>query len=94
MTFRTLAPNPVLRVVHLVLLVFMKTCLSTAAFHFLPTNQLNDGSIGNRSGKWKEGIKSFKYAPDFDWVLKMSELTQDGTAEPYSRDQIPRRERG
>ena len=31
---------------------------------------------------------------DSAWVLRLSGLTRDGTAEPVSRDQIVRRERG
>ena len=33
-------------------------------------------------------------APDSAWAWRMSRLTRDGTAEPVSRDQILRRERG
>ena len=33
-------------------------------------------------------------APDSAWAWRMSGLTRDGTAEPVSRDQILRRERG
>ena len=42
----------------------------------------------------KGGVESRKYAPDSAWVWRMSRLTRDGTAEPYSRDQTLRRERG
>ena len=35
-----------------------------------------------------------KEARDSAWVRTMSRLTRDGTAEPVSRDQILRRERG
>ena len=35
-----------------------------------------------------------KQAIDSAWSMEMSKLTRDGTAEPVSRDQIPRRERG
>ena len=38
--------------------------------------------------------KSRKQALDSAWSMEMSKLTQDGTAEPVSRDQILRRERG
>ena len=38
--------------------------------------------------------ESRKQALDSAWSMKMSKLTQDGTAEPVSRDQILRRERG
>ena len=31
---------------------------------------------------------------DSAWVQRMSGLTRDGTADPFSRDQILRRERG
>ena len=42
----------------------------------------------------KGGVESRKYAPDSAWVWRMSRLTRDGTAEPNSRDQTLRRERG
>ena len=42
----------------------------------------------------KEGWSPRKYAPDSAWVWRMSRLTLDGTAEPNSRDQTLRRERG
>ena len=42
----------------------------------------------------KGGVESRKYAPDLAWVWRMSRLTRDGTAEPNSRDQTLRRERG
>ena len=35
-----------------------------------------------------------KQALDSAWSIEMSKLTRDGTAEPGSRDQILRRERG
>ena len=35
-----------------------------------------------------------EYAPDSAWAWRMGGLTRDGTAEPVSRDQILRRERG
>ena len=35
-----------------------------------------------------------KIKPDLSWVWKVSRLMRDGTAEPVSRDQILRRERG
>ena len=35
-----------------------------------------------------------KQAQDSAWSMETSKLTQDGTAEPVSRDQILRRERG
>ena len=38
--------------------------------------------------------KSRKQALDSAWSMEMSTLTRDGTAEPVSRDQILRRERG
>ena len=38
--------------------------------------------------------KSRKQALDSAWSMEMSKLTQDGTAEPVSRDQILRRDRG
>ena len=34
-----------------------------------------------------------KQVLDSAWSVEMSKLTRDGTAEPVSRDQIPRRER-
>ena len=46
---------------------------------------------GRRSGTRK---KSRKQALDSAWSMEMSWLTRDGTAEPVSRDQILRRERG
>ena len=46
---------------------------------------------GRRSGTRE---KSRKQAPDSAWSMEMSRLTRDGTAEPFSRDQILRRERG
>ena len=42
----------------------------------------------------KSGVESRKHAPDSAWVWRMSRLTRDGTAEPNSRDQTLRRERG
>ena len=44
-----------------------------------------------RRGKREE---SRKQALDSAWSMEMSKLTRDGTAEPVSRDQILRRERG
>ena len=38
--------------------------------------------------------ESHKRALDSAWSMGMSKLTRDGTAEPVSRDQILRRERG
>ena len=38
--------------------------------------------------------ESRKQALDSAWSMEMSKLTRDGTAEPVSRDQILRRERG
>ena len=38
--------------------------------------------------------ESRKQALDSAWSVEMSKLTRDGTAEPVSRDQILRRERG
>ena len=38
--------------------------------------------------------KSRKQALDSAWSMEMSKLTQDGTAEPVSRDQILGRQRG
>ena len=35
-----------------------------------------------------------KKSTEFSLSMEMSRLTRDGTAEPVSRDQIPRRERG
>ena len=52
------------------------------------------GSNGNRSGKREGKVESRKSAPDSAWVWRMSRLTRDGTAEPNSRDQTLRRERG
>ena len=46
---------------------------------------------GRRSGTRE---KSRKQALDSAWSMEMSRLTRDGTAEPVSRDQILRRERG
>ena len=46
---------------------------------------------GRRSGTRN---KSRKKALDSAWSMEMSRLTRDGTAEPVSRDQILRRERG
>ena len=46
---------------------------------------------GRRRGTREE---SRKQALDSAWNMKMSRLTRDGTAEPVSRDQILRRERG
>ena len=40
------------------------------------------------------GVESRKYAPNSAWVWRMSRLTRDGTAEPNSRHQTLRRERG
>ena len=54
----------------------------------------HDGSNGNRSGKREGGLKSRRYAPDSAWVRIISRVTRDGTAEPNSRDQTLRRERG
>ena len=46
---------------------------------------------GRRRGTREE---SRKQALDPAWSMEMSKLTRDGTAEPVSRDQILRRERG
>ena len=46
---------------------------------------------GRRHGTWEE---SRKQALDLAWSMEMSKLTRDGTAEPVSRDQILRLERG
>ena len=46
---------------------------------------------GRRSGTRE---KSRKQALDSAWSMEMSRLTRDGIAEPVSRDQILRRERG
>ena len=46
---------------------------------------------GRRRGTREE---SRKQALDSAWSMEMSKLTRDGTAEPVSRDQILRRERG
>ena len=46
---------------------------------------------GRPSGTREE---SRKQALDSAWSMEMSRLTRDGTAEPVSRDQILRRERG
>ena len=46
---------------------------------------------GRRSGTLE---KSRKQALNSAWSMEMSRLTRDGTAEPVSRDQILRRERG
>ena len=46
---------------------------------------------GRRRGIREE---SRKQALDSPWSMEMSKLTQDETAEPVSRDQILRRERG
>ena len=45
-----------------------------------------------RKAGGKRGAR--EYAPDSAWAWRMSGLTRDGTAEPVSRDQILRRERG
>ena len=52
------------------------------------------GSSGNRSGKREGEVESRKEAPDSAWVWRTSGLTQDGTAEPNSRDETLRRDRG
>ena len=46
---------------------------------------------GRRRGTREE---SRKQALNSAWSMEMSKLTRDGTAEPVSRDQILRRERG
>ena len=46
---------------------------------------------GRRRGTREE---SRKHALDSAWSMEMNKLTRDGTAEPVSRDQILRRERG
>ena len=46
---------------------------------------------GRRRGTREE---SRKQALDSAWSMEMRKLTRDGTAEPVSRDQILRRERG
>ena len=46
---------------------------------------------GRRSGTRE---KSRKQALDSAWSMEMGRLTRDETAEPISRDQIFRRERG
>ena len=46
---------------------------------------------GRRHGTREE---SRKQALDSAWIMEMSKLTRDGTAEPVSQDQILRRERG
>ena len=46
---------------------------------------------GRRRGTREE---SHKQVLDSAWSVEMSKLTRDGTAEPVSRDQILRRERG
>ena len=46
---------------------------------------------GCRRGTREE---SRKQALDSAWSMEMSKLTRDGTAEPVTRDQILRRERG
>ena len=46
---------------------------------------------GRRRGTQEE---SRKQALDSAWSMEMSKLTRDGTAEPVTRDQILRRERG
>ena len=38
--------------------------------------------------------EELREAPDFARIWRVSKLTRDGTAEPVSRDQILRRERG
>ena len=48
-------------------------------------------NIGRRRGTREE---SRTQALDSAWCMEMSKLTRDGTAEPVSRDQILRRERG
>ena len=45
-----------------------------------------------RKAGGKRGAR--EYAPDSAWAWRMSGLARDGTAEPLSRDQILRRERG
>ena len=47
--------------------------------------------VGRHRGTREE---SRKQALDSAWSMEMSRLTRDGTAEPVSRDQILRRERG
>ena len=51
-------------------------------------------SDGNRSAKREGGVESRKWAPDSACVCRMSGLTRDGTAEPNSRGQTLRSERG
>ena len=46
---------------------------------------------GRRRGNQEE---SREQALDSAWSMEMSKLARDGTAEPVSRDQILRRERG
>ena len=46
---------------------------------------------GRRRGTWEEARKQ---ALDSAWSMEMNKLTRDGTAEPVSRDQILKRERG
>ena len=46
---------------------------------------------GRRSGTRE---KSRKQLLDSAWSMEISRLTRDGTAEPVSRDEILRRERG
>ena len=46
---------------------------------------------GRRSGTRE---KSRKQALEAAWSMEMSRLARDGTAEPVSRDQILKRERG
>ena len=46
---------------------------------------------GRRSGTREE---SREQALDSAWSMEMNRLTRDGTAEPVSRDQMLRRERG
>ena len=46
---------------------------------------------GRRRGTREESRKQVLDSP---WSVEMIKLTRDGTAEPVSRDQIPRRERG
>ena len=45
-----------------------------------------------RKAGGKRGAR--EYAPDSAWAWRISGLTRDGMAEPVSRDQILRRERG
>ena len=53
-----------------------------------------DGIYERRREKREEGENPVTIIPYLPWVSRVSAQTRDGTAEPVSRDQIPRCERG